>query len=225
MNTLKEEKRQLLSSFVYPIIWLLILWAIRIVESYTHSDWGDWGIYPLTALGLRGIIFSPLLHADFSHIFANSVPIFVLGFLLFYFFRKIAFKVILFSWLLGGCWVWLSARPAYHIGASGVVYSLTAFLFFIGIFKRHKGLMAVTLLVTFLYGSMIWGVVPNFFPRQQDISWESHLMGGIAGLILAIYYRSEGPEQKIHVWEEEDDDDEGDAFYKELPPEDHINLA
>ena len=224
MESLKQEKRKLLSSFIYPTVWLLILWVIRIVESYTQSDWGEWGVFPLTVLGLRGIIFAPLLHADFSHIFANSVPIFILGCLLSYFFRKIAFNIIILSWLLGGFWVWLSARPAYHIGASGVVYSLTAFLFFIGIFKRHKGLMAVTLLVTFLYGSMIWGVVPYFFPKQQDISWESHLMGGIAGLILAIYYRKAGPEQKPHVWEEEDNDIDDD-YYMELPPEEHGNLA
>ncbi len=219
MDTLKEEKKLVLRSVIYPLLWLVILWAIKIAEFATHSDWSYMGIFPLKLSGLLGLLFSPLLHADFPHIFANSLPIFVLGFLLFYFFRKIAFKVIVFSWLISGLWVWLSARPAYHIGASGVVYALTAFLFFIGIFKRNKSLMAVTLLVTFLYGSMIWGVIPNFFPKEE-ISWESHLFGSIAGLILAVYFRKEGPEQKVHVWEDEEDDN--DEFYKEFTPEDEI---
>lgn len=199
-----SEEKKLLFSMVYPSFFIGVLWIIYFIEKNTHTDWSNWGIYPLQLYGLKGILFSPFLHADAAHLLANSIPLWILGSLLFYFFPKKAFSIVGLSWIFGGIWIWIAARPAYHIGASGIVYSLTTFLFFIGIFKRHRNLMAVGLLVIFLYGSLVWGMFPHFFPKE-DISWEGHLFGALAGIVLAFYFRKEGPALPVYYWDENDD--------------------
>jgi membrane associated rhomboid family serine protease len=143
-------------------------------------------------------------------LFANSVPLFVLGGSLFYFYREISVKTFLLIYFITGVCVWMGAREAYHIGASGVVYGLASFLFFSGIFRRDGRLLAITMLVTFLYGSMVWGIFPDVYP-EENISWESHLWGLITGMILAFYFRKLGPQQKKYDWEYEEDDDDNEG--------------
>jgi membrane associated rhomboid family serine protease len=142
--------------------------------------------------------------------------------LLFYFYKEIAWPVLLFLYLLTGIWVWALARgTAAHIGASGIIYGMASFLFFSGIIRREAPLMVITLLVTFLYGGLIWGIFPQFFPAQR-ISWESHLMGLLAGIVLAIYFRKSGPQRKKYEWEDEDSDNEDSpdsTEYSEFDPE------
>jgi len=201
------EKARLIKSTIFPATFIGIFWAIKIFESVLGISLSRFGILPLQAEGLYGIICAPLLHADFSHLTANSVPFFVLSSALFYFYREIAFRVLTLSWLLTGFWVWCFARGgSYHIGASGVVYALATFHFISGLIRREPKLMAFTLLVVFLYGGMVWGVFPDFFPTK-NISWESHLMGFVAGLILAIHYRHNGPQRPVYTWDDEDIDE------------------
>lgn len=201
------EKIRFIRSFFYPFIFLLILWLIKAVELIFSLNLAEYGLYPLQVKGLPGILTYPFLHADLSHLFANSIPLLILGAFLFYFYKKIAWPVLLLLYLITGIWVWTFARGgAVHIGASGVIYGLASFLFFSGIFRRETGLMVITLLVTFLYGGLIWGIFPQLFPVQR-ISWESHLMGLLAGLILAFYFRKSGPQRKIYEWEDEEEDD------------------
>lgn len=193
-------------SFFYPFIFLLILWLIKAVELIFSLNLSEYGLYPLQAKGLPGILTAPFLHADLSHLFANSIPLLILGALLFYFYKDIAWPVLILLYLITGIWVWTFARGgSVHIGASGIIYGLASFLFFSGIIRREARLMVITLLVTFLYGGLIWGIFPQFFPVQR-ISWESHLMGLLAGLVLAFYFRKSGPQRKIYEWEDEDDD-------------------
>jgi membrane associated rhomboid family serine protease len=209
------EKARLIKSAIYPAILIGIFWAIKIFETISGLSFARFGILPLQSDGLYGIICAPLLHADFAHLAANSVPFFVLSSALFYFYREIAFRVLALSWLLTGFWVWCFARGgSYHIGASGVVYALATFHFVSGLIRREPKLMAFTLLVVFLYGSMVWGVFPDFFPTK-NISWESHLMGFIAGLILAVYYRHTGPQRPVYAW---DDDDTEEIDYSGNEP-------
>lgn len=201
------EKDRLIKSTLVPAILIAVFWAIRIFENISGVSLSMFGIMPLKPEGLYGIICSPLLHADYAHVLANSVPFFVLGSALFFFYRTIAWRVLVLIWLLTGIWVWCFARGgAYHIGASGVVYALASFHFFSGLIRREPRLMAFTLLVVFLYGSMVWGVFPDFFPTK-NISWESHLMGLLAGLILAFYYRSSGPQRPRYDWADDDTDE------------------
>jgi len=215
-KSLGIEKKKLLSSIWFPFLFVLLLWAIKIVELQFELNITHWGIYPLTLSGLRGIIFTPLIHGSFEHLFNNSVPLLVLGTAIFYFYREVVYKIIILSWLLGGLWVWFTSPGVYHIGASGLIYAWAAFLFFSGIIRKNKNLLAISLLVIFLYGSLIWGI----FPIKEGVSWEGHLMGGLAGLVLAFYYKELGPaKKKLPDWMEEDDDDDDDdenAYWKEI---------
>jgi len=192
--------------FFIPFAFLLLIWSIHLLGLSLHIELAEWGVYPRSLNGLKGIIFSPLIHdsRNFDHIVNNSISFALLGGGLFYFYRPLALKVFIFSYLISGFWVWVAGREAYHIGASGMVYGIAAFLFLSGIIRRATRLMAVSLLVVFLYGSMIWGI----FPFIPDISWESHLSGLIAGIILSFLYRNEGPQREIYEWEFEVDNDE-----------------
>jgi membrane associated rhomboid family serine protease len=207
------EKQKFYHSLIFPFFFLLLIWLVKIVEVLFNLDFSHFGVYPLTTKGLIGIFTSPLIHGSFSHLFANSFPLFVLSVTLFYFYKKIAYRVFFLIYLITGIWVWFGAREAFHIGASGVVYGLAAFLFVSGLIRKNPRLLAITLIVTFLYGSMIWGIFPDFFP-EKNISWESHLMGLVAGLILAFYYRKTGPQPKRYEWEDDDDDDDENAYWK-----------
>lgn len=209
---MKENQKRILHSLIFPIFFLVILWIVKISEVLLDKDFAYLGIFPLKAKGLIGIFTAPLIHSDFEHLIANSIPILILGTGVFYFYNKIAFKVFFLSYFIANIWIWFGARQAYHIGASGLVYSFAAFLFFSGVIRKNVRLMAISLLVVFLYGSMIWGVLPI----QPHISWESHLMGAIAGMILAFYYKDQGPKRKMYSWELEDEEDSDDDRYWEI---------
>ena len=116
-------------------------------------------------------------------------------------------------WLFTGFWVWLAARDSSHIGASGLIYGFVCFLFFSGLLRKDTRLMAVSLLVTFLYGSMVWGILPV----DQSISWESHLFGSIAGIFCAYYYRADGPQRPKSQWEIDEE------MGIEIPEETHLD--
>jgi membrane associated rhomboid family serine protease len=204
---LRDEEKKMIRSLIIPLILVFLMWVVRIVESIGGYDFATLGIFPLRWQGLLGIVTTPFVHGDFSHLIANSVPFIILGSALFYFYKDMAFRILLFIWLFSGFWVWVAARPAFHIGASGIVYGLAAFILVSGIIRKHTGLMAMALVVVFLYGSLIWGIFPEFFP-EKNISWEAHLFGMIAGIILAFYYRKEGPQRRIYDWEQEDDEEE-----------------
>lgn len=211
----EPEKKRIFMSMVIPMLLVLALWVIKATDTLFDLDLNRFGLIPLSGRGAIGIVTSPLLHADWSHLFANSIPLLILGTLLFYFYRDIAWMILGLIYLITGVWVWTFARGnGIHIGASGIVYGLVSFLFFSGIIRREKSTMVITVLVAFLYGGLIWGLFPQLFPRQP-ISWESHLMGLLAGLILALYYRRQGPQKNEHDWGEEDsEEDPPDAYWK-----------
>jgi membrane associated rhomboid family serine protease len=217
-----EEKKKIIRSLFFPAVFVIFMWIMKILDVTFDLDLNRFGLQPLHWKGLAGIITAPFLHADFAHLFANSIPMLVLGGLIFYFYREISWPVVILTWLITGSWVWLFARGnAVHVGASGVVYGMAAFLFLSGIIRREKSSMVITLLVTFLYGGMIWGIFPELFPNQP-ISWESHLMGLIAGAVLAIWYRKKGPQKKEYDWGEDDDnEDDSDAPWSQ--PEVHYH--
>ena len=108
--------------------------------------------------------------------------------------------------MLTGLFVWFAGREAYHIGASGLVYGLASFLFFSGIIRKYYRLTALSLLIVFLYGSMVWGMLPEFY---KNVSWESHMLGFVSGIILAVWFKNEGPQRPVYDWMEEDEDENG----------------
>lgn len=216
-ETAGEGKSGFLRYMIVPIAFVLIMWLVKSVEMFFDYDFYTWGIFPLSLQGLAGIFLSPFIHSDFNHLINNSIPILVLGTTLFYFYREVAKGVLFLSILITGLWVWVFAREAFHIGASGVVYSMATFLFTSGVIRKHPRLMAISLLVVFLYGSMVWGILPI----RDRISWESHLMGSISGILLAIYFRKFGPQRKKYLWEIEPElDEEADDLENDLEVED-----
>ena len=180
-----------------PLIFVLIMWIVKFIEHYFEVSFCTLGMFPRTISGLKGIIFSAFIHQDFSHLLNNTYPLVILGGMLFYFYKKLGLEIFLWLFFIAGFWLWAIGRPNYHIGASGVVYALASFIFFSGLFKKQTKLSAASLLVIFLYGSMIWGVLPIY----NGVSWEGHLAGLLAGLLIAIIYRNEGPKPKKYQWE------------------------
>ena len=205
------EKQKILKSIFFPFIFIGVLWSVKFFETFYNISFIQFGLYPRTWEGLIGIFTCPLIHSSYEHLFSNSVPLLVLGTMTFYFYRPIAFSVFFWVYLMSGIWLWAAGRDAYHIGASGLVYGFASFLFFSGIFRKERTLMVLSLLVVFLYGSLVWGI----FPIYKQISWEAHLLGSLAGFITAFYYRKEGPQAKKFEWEDEKNEPEtGDEYWK-----------
>ncbi|MBP9549460.1 MAG: rhomboid family intramembrane serine protease, partial [Chitinophagales bacterium] len=181
-----EENQLLYTSIFMPIVFVALMWLVKIFEVLTGISLASWGVFPLTVKGLRGILFSPLIHGDWNHLISNSVPFIILGFLMLFTYRKVAFKAFVFIYLASGFMLWLTGRPSYHIGASNLVYGFAFFLFFSGVFRKDIQSIALSLLIVFLYGGIVWGLLP----LDWHISWEGHLMGGISGAFIAFIYRN-----------------------------------
>ncbi len=199
---MSAERKRFIYSLVFPAFFLFILWAVKIFEITMELSFVQGGVFPRRLSGLQGILFSPMIHGGWKHLFDNSLPVFFLSLALFYFYRDIAYRIWLLIYFIGGILLWCLGREAYHIGASGLIYGLAAFLFLSGIIRRVRTLTAISLLVVFLYGSMIWGL----FPFDFDVSFEAHITGAVSGIILAFLYRNEGPVPEPSILDEEEDD-------------------
>jgi membrane associated rhomboid family serine protease len=196
-----EDKKRFLFSLFIPLCFLIILWIIQLAQFIFKINFDSFGLLPRTTSGLIGIITAPLLHAGFAHLFSNTLPLLFLATGVLYFYKNSAFKVFVIVYIVPGVFVWLFAREAYHIGASGIVYGLVTFLFFSGVIRRDTRSIALALIVTFLYGSLIWGVLP----QNNNVSWEYHLFGSLTGIASAIIFRNSDPYKK-YDWEDEPDD-------------------
>ncbi len=191
-----------LQNFQIPIYLVLILWIIHILKLTLDLPLNNYGLISRDIRGIRGIFTSPFIHGSFHHLISNTVPLFVLTTMILFFFRKAAVASILLIYVLTGVAVWSFARGnVIHIGASGVIYGLVSFIFWSGIFRRNTKSIVLALVVTVLYSSYFIGVLPN----QKGISWESHLFGGIVGILVAYWmkdYREDEPES--NDWPEEE---------------------
>lgn len=201
-----------LRNFILPSIAVLAIWSVFLLEYLLGYRLHEWGIFPRDVKGLWGILFSPFLHGDINHLYHNTIPLFVLLSLMIYFYPKHITRVVLWGILLGGMITWCIGRPSYHIGASGLIYALVSFIIFKGIITKNYRLTAISFLVIFLYGGMIW----LMFPEMQDhISWEAHLGGFLSGLIIA--FSTEDPiaeKQYKYDWESPDFNPYRDPFMK-----------
>ena len=201
------EKELFFHSIIKSIIIVTILWIVFLINDIFGLHWNDFGMKPRNLDGLFGIITMPFLHGDYAHLFSNSVPLLILLFSVFYFFHRKATVVLAMTWFMAGVFTWIIGTEGVHIGASGVVYSLAFFLVTISVLKQEPKLMAYSLIIIFLYGSIVWGFFPQLFP-DKHISWEGHLSGAITGIVLAFFYKNEGPVKKIYFEEEEEEEEE-----------------
>ncbi len=194
------------SAFAVAVSFSLLLWLIKLVEFLGGLDFSQFGIYPRQLDGLPGILLAPFIHGSFAHLFANTAPIIVIGTMLLYGYPRSAKVLLPVVYLGGGSAVWLFARDAYHIGASGLTFGMLFFVFTVGALRWERRAIAISLVVFFLYGSMIWGVLPS----TPDVSFESHLSGALIGIVLAFLLRYRDPEspRKQYGWEREAETDD-----------------
>jgi len=172
-------------NFALALYFIIIIWLVFIINRLFNLELTNLGILPRHISGLTGIIFCPFLHGNFVHLISNTLPAFVLLSALSFFYKELSFKVIVFSVILGGLFVWLIGRSSYHIGASGLIYAIAAFLVASGVYRRNFLSILIAIIILLLYGGLIWGV----FPTKFYISWEGHLGGAISGIFLAYLYR------------------------------------
>ncbi|MEO1257504.1 MAG: rhomboid family intramembrane serine protease [Bacteroidota bacterium] len=184
---MEEQKKRIINSLSIPLQFILLIWAIHFFQIITGLDFGRYGIFPRELFGLRGILFSPLIHSDLRHLLSNSAPMFLLSVMIVYFYPRVANRSMIMIYLLTGLSVWLLGRRVFHIGASGVVYGLVSFVFWMGIFRRSLKSIILALIVTILYSGYFLGILPN----QEGISWESHLLGGIVGIFVAYWFKEQ----------------------------------
>ncbi|MCA6073343.1 rhomboid family intramembrane serine protease [Fulvivirga sedimenti] len=183
---MREGKRFRKSVYI-TLSFLFVLWSVKIIENTYQIDLGYMGIKPLTLEGTIGILTGPLVHGDLFHLISNSFPLLILGVTFFYFYERIALPVFGLIYIMTGFWVWLAAREGfYHIGASGIVYGLLSFLLGSGFLRRDRTTLAISFIMLFLYGSTFF---MGMLPGDSRVSWESHLMGAVAGLFCAFYFR------------------------------------
>lgn len=204
------EKKRMWLALLPSLVFVVCVWLAFIVDhaGLFGVDFSRWGIRPVTVSGLKGIIFSPFIHASFSHLLSNTLPLLILIWFLFYFYSRIASGVLISLWLLSGFATWLIGRSSIHVGASGLVFAILFFLFFSGLLRRHIPLVAVSMIVAFIYGGTVWSIFPVTELVDPSISWEGHLSGALSGLLLAIFFRKQGPQKPPVVWEEEEREDE-----------------
>ncbi len=177
--------------FLIPFIFVAIMWVVFALQAI-GLDVNQFGIYPRHVSGMPGIVISPFLHGNLAHITSNSLPMLVLGIVLFIFYPRFANQILIFSTLIGGTLVWLFARSAIHIGASGLIFSLLGFILASGIFRKDFKSIIIAIIIFFVYGGVIWGVLPT----NPQVSFEGHLFGFITGGFLAYLYRNKAAMKK-----------------------------
>ena len=197
-----DDKKRFISSLLFPAGFIILLWLIKICEIVFNLDFTRLGVFPGSVQGIPGILFGPMIHANIKHLLSNTLPVLLLGTGIIYFYKESSYKVIAIIYIGTGILDWFFARKAYHIGASGLIYGFVAFLFFSGVIRRDTRAIALALIVTFLYGSIIWGVLP----LDSGVSWESHLFGSILGIFCAFVFRGYDPPVK-YEWENEENEE------------------
>lgn len=186
-DSLEPTQRHFYDSLRFPLAAVVFIWLVHVYITLSDVDPGWYGIMPRRLWGLRGIVTAPLVHGSWEHLLSNTFPLFVLSAISLYFYRKVAMRAFWTIYFGTGLSVWLLARPVLHIGASGVVYGLVAFIFWNGIFRRSLRSIILALIVMVFYSGMFLGILPD----QEGISWESHLLGSLSGILASFWFKGE----------------------------------
>jgi membrane associated rhomboid family serine protease len=210
---------RLIDSIVWPLVIVVSIWVVFFINLRYGLDLNHYGMRPQEWRGLWGIFTMPFLHGDFDHLFSNSIPLLLsMGFIFIYFDKERVSILVLNTLLTGIILLAIGEQGSNHIGASGLVYAFIFFLVTHAIISWNKEMLGAAFLLIFLYGSLIYGIFPEYGRIVgKSISWEGHLSGAISGLVFGFLYRKNGPQQAQFFEEEREyDDDDGapDAYWK-----------
>ncbi len=199
-----KRTAKFLKQIRFPLIFVGLIWVIHLIQVFGGIDFTTLGVYPGHVEGLPGILTSPLIHGSWGHLFFNSLSFLMIGTAVFWFYPRIAFKSVLWLYVLSGLGIWIFGQSnSFHIGASGVIYGMVSLVFWNGIFRRNIKSIILALIILMMYSGFFEGI----FPGQEGISWEGHLSGAVAGIILAWFFRKqiEVDEIKIPIQEEDEE--------------------
>ncbi|GIL04056.1 rhomboid family intramembrane serine protease [Betaproteobacteria bacterium PRO7] len=178
-----------------------LLWLIHLMNWAAALDPAPFGVHPRQLAGALGVLSAPLVHGDFAHLVANTAPLAVVGTAMLFLYPSASLRVLPAIYLGPGIAVWLFGRDSTHLGASGLVYGLVAYVFVAGLLRRDRRAIAASFVVAFMYGSLAWGVLPT----REPVSWETHLAAALIGVVLAFALRRlDVPPRKRYAWEDED---------------------
>lgn len=182
-----------------------LIWLVDAVNWGLDLELQRFGVRPRQWAGLPGILAAPLLHAGFTHLIANSLPLLVLGTTMLHLYPNSALRVLPAIYAGPGVAVWLFADGGVHVGSSGLVYGLVSYVFVAGLIRRDRRAIAASLLVSFMYGTLAWGVLPI----RPGVSWQTHLAAALIGVSMAVLLRRlDIPPRVRYTWEDEPDEDE-----------------
>lgn len=203
INNIKER-----NAFYFKLklsaLFILLLFLIEIVDTTFHLNFENYGVKPRNLDGFIGIFTFPFIHGNWNHLISNSFSLFVLLTGIFVFHESRSIKIITLLYIGSGLLLWFIGREnTNHIGASGFIYALVAYLFVASLKVRNRNAMALSFFIILMYGSMVWGVFPFFV--ENNVSWEGHLAGAIVGVVLALFdFRNYKPEEKLSYTAEDD---------------------
>lgn len=221
---MQNSKKRIVLSLEVSGIFILFLILIHFTGETLSLDLYKFGVYPREVKGIAGILTHPLIHSSWKHLFTNCSSLFFLLAALIYFYKDWAYLVLAISWIGEGILLFIIGRANWHIGASGIIYALAFFLFFSGIFSRTKSMTAISLLMVFLYGSMVWSIMPYFV--ENSISWEGHLSGAITGFFASIFLfsKTDMAKQEPVLYNDKEDEELYIKWTQSLEPPKQENI-
>jgi membrane associated rhomboid family serine protease len=208
----QRARRNFVLAIKITLGFMAVMWSVFLFEQLLAIDLSRFGLRPREGIGLLGLFTTPLLHGNLAHIGSNSAPLFIGGVAMLFLYPNASVRALPMLYIGSAALAWTFARPSLHIGASGLVYGILAFVFVSGILRRDLRSVGVSLMIWFFYGSMIWGVLP----AGRSMSWELHASGLVIGVLLALVYREwDRPPLKRYEWEDEPDEEEIEPFEDE----------
>lgn len=193
-----------LKQISFPLWFTGLIWVIHLIQVFGGIDLRTLGVFPKHLEGLPGILTSPLIHGSWGHLFFNSLSFVMIGTVLFWFYPRIALKSVLLLYVMSGLGIWIFGQPnSFHIGASGIIYGMVSLVFWNGVFRRNVKSVILALIILMMYSGLFEGLLPG----QEGISWEGHLSGAVAGIILAWVFRMQIEVDEIKAPEPEYDEE------------------
>jgi len=214
----QKDRRLFRTSLKIAVLAAGLLWLLTLVDQMFSLHLVRFGLYPRELSGLIGILFAPLIHSGWAHLLNNTLPLLVGLTSILYTYPQASRRALPIIYIGSSALAWIFARSSYHIGASGFIFGVLAFLFLSGMLRRDMRSIAVSMMIWFLYASMIWGVLPI----REGTSWEMHLAGALVGIFMAFSCRSMDPVVvRKYSWEEEgvDAEDAPDWYIEAMKAE------